>query len=257
MCQNPVPGSIPPPAVESMGQGLPGSVALRQVPPGRAGAHLPQDAVDDGAVVAPLAAAPTARWEQRRDDPPGLLRQLPTSYHHASLVLYCFRTRVTHPVRFVRQTLIPHLSWWARGVQGRAPAGGVTMTRVRPATPTVAFIDQYCAHYRGLFHNVRHFEQFTALHLGLLAETRLKPGDVGKRKPQLAVEVIEELLALGFRFRVVLADSLYGESGPFISALHRLGLQYVVALRSNHGVWMLPGQRIRQTRWRPLCARVH
>jgi len=234
------------------------------------------------------------------------------------------------------------------------------MTRVRPATPTVAFIDQYCAQYRGLFHNVRHFEQFTALHLGLLAETRrkslprlgttvhtdpqalhhflaqaewsveavrtqrlallrqalgetpfilcldetgdrkkghttddvasqyighlhglangivsvnaygvlgtttfpllfrifkpesrLKPGDVAKSKPQLAVEIIEELLALGFRFRVVLADSLYGESGPFISALHRLGLQYVVALRSNHGVWMLPGQRIRQTRWRP------
>ncbi len=25
----------------------------------------------------------------------------------------------------------------------------------------------------------------------------------------------------------------------------------MVALRSNHGVWMLPGQRIRQTRWRP------
>ena len=48
------------------------------------------------------------------------------------------------------------------------------MTRVRPATPTVAFIDQYCAHYRGLFHNVRHFEQFTALHLGLLAATRRK-----------------------------------------------------------------------------------
>jgi SRSO17 transposase len=48
------------------------------------------------------------------------------------------------------------------------------MTRVRPATPTVAFIDQYCAKYRDLFHNVRHFEQFTALHLGLLAETRHK-----------------------------------------------------------------------------------
>jgi SRSO17 transposase len=48
------------------------------------------------------------------------------------------------------------------------------MTRVRPATPTVAFIDHYCAHYGGLFQNVRHFEQFTALHLGLLAETRRK-----------------------------------------------------------------------------------
>lgn len=234
------------------------------------------------------------------------------------------------------------------------------MTRVRPATPTVAFIDQYCAQYRGLFHNVRHFEQFSALHLGLLAETRrkslprlgktvhvdpqalhhflahadwsvealrrqrlellrhalgttpfilcldetgdrkkghttdyaasqyignlhtlangvvsvnaygvlgtttfpllfrifkpqsrLRLGDVYTTKPQLAIEIIEELLALGFHFSVVLADSLYGESGPFISALHRLHLQYVVAIRSNHGVWMLPGQRIRQTRWRP------
>src|SRR5262249_14662691 len=48
------------------------------------------------------------------------------------------------------------------------------MSKTRPATPTVAFIDQYCAQYRSLFHNVRHFEQFTALHLGLLAETRRK-----------------------------------------------------------------------------------
>ncbi len=234
------------------------------------------------------------------------------------------------------------------------------MTRVRPATSTVAFIDQYCASYRALFHNVRHFEQFAALHLGLLAETRrkslprlgktvhadpqalhhflahaewsvealrrrrlqllrqavgdtpfvlcldetgdrkkghttdyvasqsignlhtlangivsvnaygllgtttfpllfrlfkpesrLKAGDVYKTKPQLAMEIIEELVALGFHFSVVVADSLYGESSAFTSALHRLHLHDVVALRSNHGVWMLPGQRIRQTRWRP------
>jgi len=234
------------------------------------------------------------------------------------------------------------------------------MTKTRPATPTVAFIDQYCAQYRSLFKNVRHFEHFTALHLGLLAETRhkslpqlgktvhadpqalhhllakaswsveevraqrlellqqalgetpfilcidetgdrkkghttdyvshqyignlhtlangvvsvnaygllgtttfpllfrvfkpesrLKPGDFYKSKPQLAIEIIEELVARGFHFSVVLADALYGESGEFISALHRLKLQYVVAIRSNHGVWLLPGQRVRQTRWRP------
>ena len=40
------------------------------------------------------------------------------------------------------------------------------MSKTRPATPTVAFIDEYCARYRDLFHHVRHFEQFTALHLG-------------------------------------------------------------------------------------------
>ncbi len=48
------------------------------------------------------------------------------------------------------------------------------MTRVRKPTPTVAFVDQYCAQYRSLFANVRHFEQFTQLHLGLLAETKRK-----------------------------------------------------------------------------------
>src|SRR5262249_45910583 len=82
-------------------------------------------------------------------------------------------------------------------------------------------------------------------------QTRLKPGDVSKTKPQLAVEIIAELVALGFRFSVVLADSIYGESPKFICALHGLTLEYVVAIRSNHAVWLPPGQRVRQTRWRP------
>jgi SRSO17 transposase len=234
------------------------------------------------------------------------------------------------------------------------------MTKPRESAHTVAFVDDYCAHYRTVFPNVRQFEQFTHLELGLVAETkrkslprlaqttradpqalhhflaqadwsvealraarleltrqalrersfilcidetgdrkkghttdyvasqyignihglangvvsvnaygvldtvtfplafriykpqrRLKPGDVYKSKPQLAIELIQELTAQGFHFSVVLADSLYGESGDFVSALHRLGLQYVVAIRSNHGVWMFPGQRFRRTRWRP------
>jgi SRSO17 transposase len=84
-------------------------------------------------------------------------------------------------------------------------------------------------------------------------QRRLKPGDVYKSKPQLAIELIQELAAQGFHFSVVLADSLYGESGEFVAALHRLGLPYVVAIRSNHGVWMFPGQRFRRTRWRPFA----
>src|SRR5260221_11736346 len=197
------------------------------------------------------------------------------------------------------------------------------MPSVRPAPPSVAFIHQYCAQTRPLSKNVRHYEQFTALHLGLLAETRhkslprlgktvqadpqalhhflakadwsveqfrakrlellhqalgttpcilcldetgdrkkrhttdyvahqyignlhtlangvvavnayglldtttfpllfrifkpesrLKPGDEYKTKPHVAIELVEEVRAVGFRFRVVLADSLYGESGP-------------------------------------------
>src|SRR5215813_2842041 len=234
------------------------------------------------------------------------------------------------------------------------------MTRVRPAHPTVAFIDDYCAHYRSVFHNVRHFEQFSQLILGVVAETkrkslprlaitvqgesqalhhflahaewsveevrrirlgllqqalagrtftlcidetgdrkkghstdyvahqyignvhglangmvsvnaygllgattfplafrfykpkhRLKPGDVFKSKPQLAIELIEELQALGFQFTVVLADSLYGESWEFRTALSKRSLPYVLAIRGNHSVWTAPGQNKRYTNWRP------
>jgi len=63
------------------------------------------------------------------------------------------------------------------------------------------------------------------------------------------------VLAVGLRFSVVLAARRFGESGPCLSARQRLGLPYVVALRSHHGVWLLPGQRLRQTRGRP-CERV-
>jgi SRSO17 transposase len=51
----------------------------------------------------------------------------------------------------------------------------------------------------------------------------------------------------------VSTDREYGESSTFTGALHRLKLPYVVAIRSNHGVWLLPGQRVRQTRWRPFA----
>ncbi len=48
------------------------------------------------------------------------------------------------------------------------------------------------------------------------ADTQATVTIVRSIKPPLAVELIEELLALGFRFSVVLADSLYEERGPFI-----------------------------------------
>ena len=50
------------------------------------------------------------------------------------------------------------------------------MTTAREPTRTVAcvddYVDDYGAHYRPVFRNVRHVEQFTHLELGLLAETR-------------------------------------------------------------------------------------
>jgi SRSO17 transposase len=42
------------------------------------------------------------------------------------------------------------------------------MSLPRVPKTTVRFVDQYCAYYRDVFPEVRSFEQFTALHLGLL-----------------------------------------------------------------------------------------
>jgi SRSO17 transposase len=81
-------------------------------------------------------------------------------------------------------------------------------------------------------------------------KSRLKVGDVYKTKPELAVELIREIQALGLVIDRVLADSVYGESGNFIEGLGQLKRPYIVAIRSNHGVWMPKGQQIRYNRWR-------
>jgi SRSO17 transposase len=79
---------------------------------------------------------------------------------------------------------------------------------------------------------------------------RLKAEDNYKTKPQLAAEIITELQALGFEFELVLADSLYGESETFISILNRFKLKFIVAIRSNHAVWLPSGQRVRYNKWK-------
>lgn len=43
---------------------------------------------------------------------------------------------------------------------------------------------------------------------------------------------------------------MYGESGKnFISVLDELSLKYIVAIRSNHSVELLPKQRIQYLKW--------
>jgi SRSO17 transposase len=44
------------------------------------------------------------------------------------------------------------------------------MSVPREPKATVRFVDQYCSYYRAVFPEVRSFEQFTALHLGMIAE---------------------------------------------------------------------------------------
>jgi SRSO17 transposase len=80
---------------------------------------------------------------------------------------------------------------------------------------------------------------------------RLQAGDTYLSKPEIAAGMIRQLQAWGFGFKLVLADSLYGESGSnFIDVLYELKLPFVVAIRSNHAVWLPKEQRVRCNRWR-------
>ena len=80
---------------------------------------------------------------------------------------------------------------------------------------------------------------------------RLKEGDRYLSKPKIAADMIQSLVDFGFEFELVLADSEYGESGSnFVSLLHKLNLPYVLAIRSNHAVWLPKEQKVRTNRWR-------
>ena len=79
-------------------------------------------------------------------------------------------------------------------------------------------------------------------------KNRLKQEDKYKTKPQIAIEIIQNLKKWRFKIKLVLADSLYGESGDVIGCLEKLQLEFIVAIRSNHGVLMPPGTRKRYNR---------
>ena len=78
----------------------------------------------------------------------------------------------------------------------------------------------------------------------------LKPGDVYRSKPQIASEMIRCLQGMGFHFELVLADSLYGESSStFVCSLEELHLPYILAIRSNHAVWLPQEEEVWSTPW--------
>lgn len=78
---------------------------------------------------------------------------------------------------------------------------------------------------------------------------RLKSDDVYQTKLQLAQNMIAELVALGFKIELVLADSFYGESSAFVEFLDQLKLPWIMAIRSNHGVWMPNEVEIDYSNW--------
>ncbi|AGF53368.1 transposase [Synechocystis sp. PCC 6803] len=51
--------------------------------------------------------------------------------------------------------------------------------------------------------------------------------------------------------KVVLAYSEYGESSEnFVRVLEKENLEYVLAIRSDHGVWLGKEERVRANKWR-------
>lgn len=78
---------------------------------------------------------------------------------------------------------------------------------------------------------------------------RLKPEDVYQTKLQLAQRIIAELVELGFKIELVLGDSLYGESSAFVSFLDQMQLPWIMAIRSNHGVWMPNEVEVTTSEW--------
>ena len=234
------------------------------------------------------------------------------------------------------------------------------MSASREARPTIRFVDEYCQLYAGLFPEVRSFEAFKLLHLGMISEIKRKSlpaiakavgldnqqnlhhfltespwsseqlrqkrlelmlkvvhgrtlillidetgdckkgrstdyvkrqyiGNVGKKengivavtayglvdgmilpltfevykprerlkdtdeyqsKPQIAARMIRQLQAMGFQFELVLADSLYGESKVnFVNVLDELKLPYILAIRSNHALWLPEEEEVYQEPW--------
>jgi SRSO17 transposase len=76
---------------------------------------------------------------------------------------------------------------------------------------------------------------------------RLKDGEEHQSKPQIAATMIRQLQAMGFQFELVLADSLYGESQTnFVNVLEELKLPYILAIRSNHALWLPTDQQVVQ-----------
>lgn len=79
---------------------------------------------------------------------------------------------------------------------------------------------------------------------------RLQPGDKYLTKPEIAGLMIRKLRSMGFRFNLVLADSLYSESGKnFLSVLNELNLNFLVAIRSNHRAWGITDSEVKYSDW--------
>lgn len=94
--QQPIPRAVTPPAVEPIRAGLPGAIAFGKITLGRAGTQLPENAIDHCPVVAPLPTPLLMRGQQGLNDTPGVVGQLASAYHCATLLTGGLFRRIAH-----------------------------------------------------------------------------------------------------------------------------------------------------------------
>ena len=99
-------------------------------------------------------------------------------------------------------------------------------------------------------YGIKHGITFSLIFEIYKPKATLKSGNIYQNKPQIAAKLVTELVEKGFNIRYVLADSLYGESlTAVLRVLEKLNLQFMVSIRSNHGVWMPDTAKVRQRRF--------
>jgi SRSO17 transposase len=79
---------------------------------------------------------------------------------------------------------------------------------------------------------------------------RLKAGEEYATKSEIAARMIQQLQAMGFEIRLVIAISLYGGSKTnFVNVLDALKLPYILAIRIHHGMWLPEDQQVYNKPW--------
>ena len=127
------------------------------------------------------------------------------------------------------------------------------MVAPRLPVPTVQFIDSYCELYQNLFPEVRSFENFKYLHLGMISELKRKTLPaiaklVGLDNEQSLHHFLTkspwDAQELRKRRLEIILKTLQGRSIILIID------EYLLAIRSNHAVWLPREQKVRWNNWR-------
>ncbi len=100
------------------------------------------------------------------------------------------------------------------------------------ASGVVSVTSQWTDGTRQIPVGVKPYRPATRLPLG-------KKDPAFQTKPALAWTLIQEAQAAGIPFRLVVADSIYGESSQLEADLVTAGIPYIMGLRPSHGTWQL------------------